>query len=90
MKKIIYLLGLLFFISCTEDEYTSTGEIVTFTISYKETYSYRGIDQYSMYFQTPTETFDLYVSENTYNTYNVGDNCTGLIINKVKVTESKD
>lgn len=84
MKKIIYLLGLIFLLSCNET-YTSSGEIVNLTISHKETQPCPrgGCEIPYMYFQSSTETFSLRVSDETYNTYNVGSNFTGLIITKI-------
>lgn len=84
MKKIIYLLGFLLLISCEENPYSSTGEIVNLTISHKETQpcARGGCEIPYMWFQAPTETFQLRVSDETYNSYAVGSSFTGLIITK--------
>jgi len=80
MKHFILLFSILILFSCTERKEVYETEIKTYVISHKETRNVlKGSDAYYIYFQTPTSTECAYVSEGTYNKYEVGDTISVLI-----------
>lgn len=80
MKHLILLFSILIQFSCTERKEVYETEIKTYVISHKEKRDVlKGSDAHYIYFQTPTSTECAYVSESTYNNYEVGDTISVLI-----------
>ncbi len=80
MKKLIFILSLLFLYGCEEPKEVYEVDIQTYVISAKEEAT---VGRYGrparIYFQTSTSTECANVDDETYNKYNVGDTIQVLI-----------